>query len=116
MMDTKQVKITVNVNIEGWTKDRVQELICTNDEALKRAIMLIDSHQTPDETMVGVTRHHNTVGWCMVDAKRGRRWAYWLRRGYPLREWEKPKVRSVMRKYWRQILQEIAIKKGYEVI
>ena len=119
MMDTnspKTIKITHNTCIEGWTKSRVQSLVTNNDKALERAVLFIHSMQTRDEQIEKVTKYWNSRGWCMVDAKRGARWAHFVAEGRGIREFEKATVRRVMRKYWRQLLCQIAVKNGYTVV
>lgn len=109
------IKITPRTNIDGWTKARVQETIRTDDRQLERVIVLVNSLQTPVEDQTATTQIWNQRGWSMTDSKRGKRWATFIKRGYGLREWEKPVARKAASKYWRQVLTAIAVKKGYTV-
>jgi len=109
----KTLVIDHNTVIDGWTKEKVQDLVCSSDKALVRAIILVNSKQTADEKRSGTTCHWNSRGWSMTDAKRGKKWAYYVTDGYGLRNWEKGKIRLVMRKYWRQLLAEIARRNGF---
>lgn len=113
---TKTIKINHKTNVDGWTKEKVQRYVCSNDRALERAVLFVQSMQTRDEQLERVTKYWNARGWTMTDAKRGGRWAKYISMGYGLREWEKATVRRVMKKYWRQLLSEIATKKGYTVV
>lgn len=45
-----------------WTKERIQNLLATNDLAVERSIVAIYDRQTQDEKRDSDTKHDNTVG------------------------------------------------------
>ena len=45
-----------------WTKDRIQNLLATNDLAVERAVVAIYDRQTQDEKRDSDTKHDNFRG------------------------------------------------------
>jgi hypothetical protein len=52
-----------------WTKERVTELLNTNDLAVERAVVALFERQTADEKATNDTRHDNTVGFSAAHAR-----------------------------------------------
>jgi len=52
-----------------WTKERVIELLNTNDLAVERAVVALFERQTADEKATNDTRHDNTVGFSAAHAR-----------------------------------------------
>lgn len=59
---------SVSVNGTVWTKDRIKDLLRTNDEALKRSILRIYDYQTRNEQLIERTEDANFVGFNGVDS------------------------------------------------
>jgi len=60
--------VTVNVNGIEWNKDKVKNLLLTNDQAVIRGIIRIWEKQTEDEKVSETTNRNNNVGFTGVDA------------------------------------------------
>lgn len=52
-----------------WNKERVLELLRTNDLAVERAVVALFERQTADEKATNDTRHDNTVGFTAAHAR-----------------------------------------------
>jgi hypothetical protein len=96
-----------------WDKDAVQHLISTNNAALAKALWNIYQRQTASEQSALTTLNRNGVGFNSNDAKflsdiARRLPAY----NFNMTPRQIAKVRPMMRKYWRQLLEEIAAKGG----
>lgn len=91
-----------------WTKERIQALLDDNSAALPRALLVVYANQTADEQATDQTKHQNGVGFTGADAEflsdiakkwmRYRRWAS---------EKQRRCVLKAVRKYWRQLQDEI---------
>lgn len=109
-----------------WTYARLIALLENNQAALERAILTINARQTSDELATQATRHENGRGWNSRDASFGGSLADWIGRGVKSRDQGgfgkeygtclTPRQRDgalrMVRKYWRQLLEEIALKGG----
>lgn len=114
------------VSVVVWTYSRLIALLERSHEALERAILTINARQTEDERAGGVTRYENGRGWNARDAAFGGSLADWIRRGVAPRSEGgfgkahgrclTPKQREgalrMIRKYWRQLLEEVELKGG----
>jgi len=100
-----------------WDKDAVQELIDTNDAAVSRALLVIYANQTADEQRERQTKLNNGIGFTGRDAEFltdvAQKWQHWGR-------WASQKqlnaVRRCVRKYWRQLLEDMIDKGGVKVV
>lgn len=91
-----------------WTKDSVQHLITTNDKALARAVLQLYARQTAAEVASQQTREHNGRGFNSNDAPFLSDIARKLPMyGNRMTERQAARVRNMMRKYWRQLLEVI---------
>lgn len=113
-------------NVVVWTYSKLVALLEGNNAALERAILAIEARQTPDERGAGITRHENGRGWNQRDASFGGSLAQWIEKGLRPRQEGgfgkapgtclTPRQREgalrMVRKYWRQLLEEIANKGG----
>lgn len=95
-----------------WTKERIQALLDDHPGALPRALMVVYANQTADEQATDTTRHHNGVGFTGADAeflsdiaKKWKRYRSWAS------EKQRRAVLKAMRKYWRQLQDEIVERK-----
>lgn len=52
-----------------WNKDKIKQLLLTNDVAVERALVAITKRQTADEQRSEHTQHANGVGFAACDAK-----------------------------------------------
>lgn len=100
-----------------WDKAAVHALLDQNPEAVARALMTIYERQTADEQVSEETRHRNGVGftgrdanWLTDVAKKWQRYGRWAS------ERQCNAVRKSIKKYWRQLLDEIAEKEGAVVL
>lgn len=100
-----------------WNKEEIQALLDRNDVAVVRALLTIYQNQTEDEKAVGATRHWNSIGFTGADdmflssvAEKVQQY------GRFASEKQLNAVRKSIKKYWKQLLQEIAQKQGAEVI
>lgn len=91
-----------------WDKDAVQHLIATNDKALARALWLIFQRQTTAEQSSLQTIEHNGRGFTGHDAEFLSDVARKLPRyNFKMTPRQTERVRRMMKKYWRQLLEEI---------
>lgn len=92
-----------------WTKELVQELISTNEKALARAVLQLYNRQTAAEIASQSTREHNGRGFNSKDAPFlsdiARKLPLYGNRMTPR---QIARVRPMMLKYWRQLLEIIA--------
>lgn len=96
-----------------WDKDAVQHLIATNDKALARALWVIFQRQTAAEQSSLQTIVRNGRGFTGVDAEFLSDVARKLPRySFNMTGPQIRRVRPLMRKYWRQLLEEIEAKGG----
>ena len=67
----KTLKAPTRVIIKGqeWTADRVKQLISTNDQAVKNALLRVYSWQTQDEQQAEETRESNGKGFNGLDSR-----------------------------------------------
>lgn len=94
-----------------WTKERIINLLNTNDIAVERAIVAIYNRQTADEKNVRATRHDNSMGFRANHAHRGSYYAEWIRSGRHLTGDHIRKARKIVLHYHRQLLEIANAKK-----
>jgi len=105
-----------------WDRERIQNLLATNDAACERALMVLMNGQEKDEIQELTTKYHNNRGFSIVDAPIMTKLATKLRKGERLNptdlRWlrSQPNKRQHSRigKYHRQLLEEIARKAGLQ--
>ena len=95
----------VIVNGKAWDKDSLRDLLDKNDEAVRRAILLIYSFQTDEEKYKGVTKTINGKGFSKFDVEVLSSFAMQLRRGQELSLKQMYVARPKIKKYVGQILQ-----------
>jgi hypothetical protein len=100
-------------NSKVWDKGAVQALIATNNKALAKALWNIYQRQTSDEQSRLETTHRNGRGFTGHDA----RFLSDIAKRLPTYSFnmtprQVAKVRPMMCKYWRQLLEEIEAKGG----
>ncbi len=96
-----------------WNKDSVQALLARNDQAVTKALLTIFARQTAAEQASNQTVEHNGRGFTGTDAEFLSDIAKKLPR-YNMRMTPRQmaRVRSMIKKYWKQLLQEIEKKGG----
>lgn len=96
-----------------YTKDDVLHLLQHSDKAVVKAIKALYARQTSDEQSEGQTRHHNGRGFNGRDAEFFTSIAKALPRYNDNMTWKQlRRARAQLRKYWRQLLEEIEEKGG----
>jgi len=99
-----------------WDKDAIIQLLDTNDQAVAKAILTLFARQTEDEQSDETTRVRNGRGFNANDApfltsiaKALPRWRNHMT------DRQLAKARPMLRKYWRQLLEEIEANGGLVV-
>lgn len=96
-----------------WDKAAIQALLDRNDDAVAKAVLTIFARQTAAEQASRQTIEHNGVGFSGTDAEFlsdiAKKLPLYNNRMTPR---QIAKVRPKMKKYWRQLLQEVETKGG----
>ena len=66
--------------VNGWTKDKIRNLLVKSDVAVERAILRVYDKQTRSEQIRQATTEYNGVGFTGFDAKMFCSFAQWLTR------------------------------------
>jgi len=91
----------------AWNKERIQTLLISNDDAIKRGLLVLYGNQTAEERDAQATHDRNNVGFTGVDAKILSSFAQQLiGRGFLSRK-QMEITRKKLPKYWRKLQQEI---------
>ena len=61
-----------------WTREDIDQILMTNDDAVMRGIVRLFEMQTQDEQHTANTNTKNSMGFTAADAKAGTRMARWL--------------------------------------
>lgn len=107
----------VQLNGKVYDKEVVQNMIDESPAATARALLAIYARQTAAEQSSLSTIEHNSVGFCSRDAKwltdiaqKYQRWGRWAS------DRQRLAVARAVKKYHRQLLEEIAAKPGAVVM
>lgn len=92
-----------------YDESRIELLIDTNPVFLTRALVKIYDRQTRDEKDTKNTRHFNGVGFNAAHASKMSYYARWVLSGRSLSGTHLEKCKQTLKKYRKQILEEIAI-------
>jgi hypothetical protein len=99
----------------NWTRDKIVELLRTNDVAVGRALSRLTKNQTADEQNEENTKHNNGIGFRPCDARMGTSMGkFFDRNGYlspkQISYWRRENASGKMRIeiYANQLLKEIA--------
>jgi hypothetical protein len=95
-----------------YTKEVIQEKLSSDLRWMERAVIVLYNRQTEDEKVTSHTRHENGRGFNGTDSKYLTFVSKYLLRGGRLSGSHVQKVGKKLPKYWRQIQEEIQIKKG----
>ena len=102
---------TLNANAMQYTKDFIREKLSTDAKWIERAVLVLFARQTDDEQAHQLTRWENGRGFNSSDSRYLTYIAKYLLGGRHLSGRHLEKVASKMPKYWRQIFEEIQLKK-----
>lgn len=102
---------TLNANAMEYTKEVIQAKLSTDIRWIEKAVLVLFSRQTDDEQTNQVTRWENGRGFNSSDSRYLTYIAKYLLGGRHLSGRHLEKVATKMPKYWRQILEEIQMKK-----
>lgn len=97
----------------GWSyfttkkqwEEYLKDLLRENDNAVRKAIMLIYARQTEIERRNREASEDNNIGFTKHDAREMSEIAEKLQRGEDLTAGEMAKSRNKMQKYWRQLME-----------
>ena len=93
-----------------WTKEKVTQLLQSNNLAVERAILVLYHRQTLDEQSNKETKHSNGVGFSGAHARLGTYYARWLITGNHLTGVHLEKARRMVLHYTSQLMDEILSK------
>ena len=100
----KRKEVTQTRAKNGWSKEHIQHLLLTNDNAVGRALLQIYARQTEAEQRHKNTEEDNGVGFSGVDGQFLSDVAERYKRYPKLSEKQLAIVRRKMLKYWKQLL------------
>ena len=83
---------------------RIRHSIATNPLAVEKAVLVLFSKQDPDERRDSDTKRNNSRGFNAVDASRLSYYGRWLQGGRHFNVYHLGRARSLVGKYWRQLL------------
>lgn len=95
------MKATAN----GWTKEKIQDLILTNKLACERALIRIYERQTADEQNCETTTEANSRGFTAFDAEFLTSCAKNCLKCGGLTERQHVIVQKKITKYWKQLME-----------
>jgi hypothetical protein len=101
----------LNANAMEFTKEVIQEKLASDIRWIERGVLVLFARQTEDEQSTSTTFFKNGVGFTGSDSRYLTYIAKYLMGGRHLSGRHLEKVASKMPKYWRQILEEIQMKK-----
>lgn len=102
------------MNANPWNKQRIQQLIAENDNAVVRALLVVYDNQTPAEQANAATVEHNGAGFSGADAEILTSFVKFYQRAGFLTPKQVALARARVAKYWRQLLA-VAERNGHQV-
>ena len=90
-----------------YTKEYIQDKLTNDIRWMERALVVLYRRQTTDEQMSGETINANNRGFNSVDSRYLSWCAKWVLQGMHLSGHHIEKVGSKLKKYWKQIQDEI---------
>ena len=90
-----------------WNKEKLVELLNTNDRAIERAMVVLYNRQTLGEQATGDTHILNGIGFSGAHSKLGTYYAKWVLNGNKLSGSHLAKARKIALRYTSQLLDEI---------
>lgn len=95
-----------------YTKEFIQHQLSTNPKWVERGLVVLFNRQTEDEQSSHETKWENGMGFNGSDSRYLTYCAKWVLQGRRLNEKHFEKCSGKLRKYWKQILEEIESKQG----
>lgn len=93
-----------------YTKEFIQHQLTTNPKWIERGLIVLYNRQTIDEQQSEQTTYQNGRGFNGTDVKYLSYCSRWILRGNHLNEKHLTKCGGKLKKYWKQILEEIELK------
>lgn len=93
-----------------WTRSKVQALIDARDDAAIRALLAVYAKQTDAEKNLDHTSEENSMGFSKFDAEILTSFAKQYNRSGYLTEKQMAICRNRMKRYWKQLLDDIKAK------
>lgn len=90
----------------SWTKDKIADLLKSNDRAVEKAMVALYNRQTSDEQRDSHTRHDNQRGFRANHASKGSYYARWVIGGRPLSGRHLTNARNIALHYTQQLADE----------
>lgn len=112
MQKSQQDSKWANLTQKEWRRE-LQALLLASDKALERAIIRIWEQQTTTEQAAGKSLIEDGVGFNKFDAPLMSKYARLLLSTGSLTTYQKKKARSVMPKYWRQLMRISKVQHGW---
>ena len=103
---------TVIKNGKEWSKQDIKDLLARNDEAVRRALLIVYSFQTEEEQDYEETVEHNGIGFSGADANILSSFARQLKDNRQLSFKQMEIARKKMLKYSGQILNYMEVNNG----
>lgn len=97
----------VLLNIKDMTKEYIQEQLQFNPKWIERGLVVLYNRQTQDEKENVMTKWENGVGFNGSDVKYLTYCSKWVLSGRSLSGVHLNKCGKMLKKYWKQIQQEI---------
>jgi hypothetical protein len=91
------------MNKQKWTKDKIQELLETNDTMVVRSVLKLYEFQTLDEQDLGTASKRNGMGFNRIDAEFLSSIAEWILSGKKLSYKQLTLSRKMILKYSAQL-------------
>jgi hypothetical protein len=93
-----------------YTKEFIQHQLSTNPKWIERGLVVLYNRQTTDEKMSGETRVLNGMGFSGSDSRYLTYCTKWVLQGRHLSGEHLQKCGTKLKKYWKQIMEEIEMK------
>ena len=95
-----------------FTKEYIQEKLTTDTRWVERALVVLHDRQTAEEQENQATHNRNGRGFNGRDAGYLSYCAEWVKKGNHISGKHAENCGKSLKKYWRQILEEIEVKQG----
>ena len=112
MQESKQESRWAKLTQKEWRRE-LQALLLSSDKALDRAIIRIWEQQTYSEQEAGQAIIVDGVGFNKFDAPLMSKYARQLIATGSLSTYQRKKARSVMPKYWKQLMNMSKVQHGW---
>ena len=100
----------VSLNINTMTKEFIQEQLQYNPKWIERGLVVLYNRQTQDEKENVMTKYENGIGFNGSDVRYLTYCSKWVMSGKSLSGVHLQKCGKMLKKYWKQIKEEIELK------